>query len=219
MFKLFVEHSDLSGWESKISTYIADTTSKISDAEDLIISMLHSNNRMVKQLCVPFNLTINTASTTEEKFERMRLVMEVASADAPATSQSFVLKGRNSDTEDWSEALATITYAKDEYGVKSATFKTVYKYYIAETTSTIVPVQLFLVETTFDILGIYCALWLCYSGLIKTDGDIFTVKSDKYESLFRNLFSSTNFNVDIDESGEYEDDEEVKQVNQSTLSV
>lgn len=213
-----------------------DWNTKIKKAKEIVFGILRSSGIETRKITVPFYLSLNSISS-KEPIERSRLMLLKNSNSFP-DDFILKLYGRMSTGDQNINVGELLIPADSDETEFSFTFSTPYYYYyaelysgttlvddssftIAETESNLVKsititqgdyslsFSLFLIERTFDLAVIYCALDLIFRSLIEDNGDIYEGKADFYRSEYLDILNRIQIPIDTNLDGKIDTESEI----------
>ncbi len=154
-----------------------------------------------------------STKVAEQRTNRVhRFVIEKTACILTGTTNTIYLDG-SLDGTNWDTAIATIVITTG-VGIQSSTFSQEYCYYryrVVLGTVLDMTAKIYLVETTFDILICYYALYFIYMGSSITDDDK-VKKAELMEKAYEKGLAYLRYSYDKDESGTIEDGEQKENI-------
>lgn len=180
-----------------------------SGAEVKVATDIKNKGFDLRKLQTPLMLIDETLTVTgtgdsfEDTTNRLRLVYNVI---ATTGSNSFILQGSNDD-ENWHN-IQTVTISGA--GESSVVFTNAYKYYRASyTIGTSLNIDIYLVETNYDILFCYKQLELILMNASKTQNDQWWNKMLYFKESYDEQLNTMRISVDENDDEDITSDETV----------
>jgi len=201
MFKSFITASTLITEEPTLQKYIDEGAMNLdlilSTAEDHVINDLNNRRIQLKRINTPLALVNNTVSGKDE-VERKRFVINVTAIENTCIA---TLKGCNTTTGTFNTIFNDIVI--DSIGEVSRIIKEPYLYYKLELSNTTnLTYSAYMIETSFDLVITYYALYLAYKQLIVLSSDVYNNQAifylEEYKQSLESLVYSYNEILDSD---------------------
>lgn len=226
MIETNLQHADIINNEKMLGDYLQDTEvdfqESISTAYKLMVQDIKNQNIEIRRLCKKLWLqetaktvtatTYNSDTSKEDRVERLRWVIQVASlSSGPAI---FRLQGRNSASETWTsvktvQVVEAGIHKHMVLEIKPNVDLEIYKFYRIQkidSTST-VTFKSYLVEMTYENLHLWRTLALIFENLAMNESDIYRSKADKYYQMYESYLVNNKYYYDEDDDGEISESE------------
>ncbi len=203
----------------------ADFSKQKASAESIVANDFVGRGYKLRLLRTPLWLreagtsataTTNHTKLSEDKVSRLRWVINVATLSG--TTNTVVLAGTDDDSSETYTTLLTTTLTTT--GEITGTFSKAYKFYRATTgiNSSWVDYESYLVNSTYD--NLYARKWLelIFIDASKGKDNQYWQLGQDNRSEYGEIWKTTQFDYDEDESGETSD-EELKQTTSTRISA
>lgn len=207
MFRADVITDDIYSYEPKLIQFIQDGNSdfknEISKGKERCIAWLKSKRFLLRKLCLPLDLTIDTITTNDDNVERLRLVVNITVGSSDDTT--YTLYGTNDDGDAYT-SIFDLEIPANTTGDVTKSFNTPYKKYKL-TLSGLLTATHFLTERSFELPTTYLAIGVIMRSLSMGNDSIWSAKSQEYDDLAFGVLSEFSFGYDKDDDGTYDEDE------------
>lgn len=220
MFRADVITEDIHFIEPKLSLLLqndnSDFKNEILVAKKRVAAWLKSQRLLLRKVCLPYSLTIDTTSTSDDNVERTRLVVQVAIANIITSDSTFTLYGTN-DSGTTLVSVGTLKVPASSSGDFTFSFHEPYKRYKVTCDQTITS-TIFLTEISFELPVVYFTLGVIMGGLSMGTDSIWSEKATEYDDKAYAILNEFSFGYDDDDDGDYDDNEKY-QTSETTLKA